>query len=84
MTIYAVVETLKVGFPSDSETVKSLGFKVGDRFEVERISVGRSSTEVYLKEFPSNCFNSVFFIFEEDGIPLDIFLDDRFNSYRYF
>ena len=84
MTIYAVVETTDAGFPSDSETVKSLGFKVGDKYEVESISVGRSSTEVYLEEFPSKCFNSVFFNFEEDGTPLDIFTDDRFNSYKYF
>lgn len=84
MTIYAVVETLKAGFPSNKETVESLGFKVGDKFEVESISVGQSSTGVYLKEFPSRCFNSVFFSFEEDGTPLDIFSDDRFNSYKYF
>ena len=84
MTIYAVVKTLKAGYLSDKELVKSLGFKVGDKFEVERVSVGRSSTEVYLEEFPSKCFNSVFFNFEEDGTPLDIFSDDRFNSYRYF
>lgn len=84
MSIYAIVKTTDAGFPSDSEAVKSLGFKVGDKFEVERISVGRSSTEVYLEEFPSKCFNSVFFNFEEDGTPLDIFSDDRFNSYKYF
>ncbi|QFP93547.1 hypothetical protein [Edwardsiella phage vB_EtaM_ET-ABTNL-9] len=84
MTIYATVKTLKAGFPSDKEAVKSLGFKVGDKFEVESISVGQSSTGVYLKEFPSRCFNSVFFNFEEDGTPLDIFSDDRFNSYKYF
>ena len=84
MTIYAVVKTLKAGYLSDKELVKSLGFKVGDKFEVERISIGRSSTEVYLEEFPSECFNSVFFNFEEDGTPLDIFTDDRFNSYKYF
>ena len=84
MTIYATVKTLKAGFPSDKEAVKSLGFKVGDKFEVESISVGQSSTGVYLKEFPSRCLNSVLFNFEEDGTPLDIFSDDRFNSYKYF
>lgn len=81
MVIIATVKTLKAGYPSDLETVKSLGFKVGDRFEVESISVGQSSTGVYLKEFPSKCFNSVFFNFEEDGTPLDIFSDDRFYTY---
>ena len=84
MTIYAVVKTLKAGYLSDKELVKSLGFKVGDKYEVESISIGRSSTEVYLKEFPSKCFNSVFFSFEEVGMPLNIFLDDRFNSYSSF
>ena len=81
MTIYAVVETLRAGYDCEEEMVKSLGFKVGDKFEVGCISMGGSSTSVYLKGFPSQSFNSVFFEFEENGEELDIYGDTRFNPY---
>lgn len=81
MTIYAVVKTLRAGYDCEEEMVKSLGFSVGDKFEVGCISMGGSSTSIQLKDFPDQSFNSVFFEFEEDGKELDIFEDKRFNPY---
>lgn len=81
MTIYAVVETLEAGYDCEEDMVKSLGFKVGDKFEVDYIGIGGSSTSIQLKEFPNQSFNSVFFEFKEDGKELDIFDDKRFNPY---
>ena len=81
MTIYAVVETLRAGYDCEEEMVKSLGFKVGDKFEVEDIDMGGSSTSIYLKDFPNQPFNSVFFEFEENGKELGIYDDTRFNPY---
>ena len=84
MTIYAVVETLRAGYDCEEEMVKSLGFKVGDKFEVEYIDMGGSSTSIHLKDFPNKPFNSVFFEFEENGNELDIYDDTRFNPYLDF
>ena len=81
MTIYAVVETLRAGYVCEEEMVKTLGFKVGDKFELECIDMGGSSTSIYLKDFPNHSFNSVFFEFEENGKELDIYSDTRFNPY---
>lgn len=84
MAIYAVVETLRAGYDCEEERVKSLGFKVGDKFEVDYIDMGGSSTSIYLKDFPNQAFNSVFFEFEENGEELDIYDDTRFNPYLDF
>lgn len=81
MTIYAVVETLIAGYDCEKELVKSLGFKEGDKFEVDYIDMGSSSTGIHLKDFPNQSFNSVFFEFEENGEELDIYDDTRFNPY---
>ena len=81
MTIYAVVETLIAGYDCEKEKVKTLGFKVGDKFEVEYIDMGGSSTSIYLKDFPNQPFNSVFFEFEENGKELDIYDNTKFNPY---
>ena len=81
MTIYAVVETLRAGYDCEEEVVKTLGFKVGDKFEVDYIDMDGSSTSIYLKDFPNQPFNSVFFEFEEGSKELDIYNDTRFNPY---
>lgn len=81
MTVYAIVSSLTSGHQDDQEQIKNLNFKVGDKFEVENISMGQSYTSLTLKEFPKQSFNSVNFDFEEDGKELDIFSDKRFNPY---
>ena len=54
MTICAVVKTLRAGYDCEEELVKSLGFKVGDKFEAEYIDMGGSSTSIHLRHFLTN------------------------------
>lgn len=84
MTVYAIVSSLTSGHESDQEQIKNLNFKIGDKFEVENISMGQSYTSLTLKEFPKQSFNSSNFSFEEDGKELNIFNDKRFNPYLSF
>lgn len=80
MTVYAIVRDLDCGYQGDRDQVAKAGFKVGDRFTLKGVSMGQSHTTVTLKGHPVG-FNSVFFDFEEDGEPLDIYRDARFNPY---
>ena len=80
MTVYAIVSELNCGYDHDKEMAKQAGFQIGDRFTVSDISMGQSSTSIRLKELAGG-FNSVFFRFEEDGAPLNIYSDHRFNPY---
>ena len=46
------------------------------------VDMGRSHTDVFLKETGKQYFNSVIFSFyEEDGTPIDIYNDKRFNPF---
>lgn len=68
----------------DKKYVKEVGLKVGERYEVEDVDMGQSSTSIYLKDIKGS-FNSVHFEFEENGKPIDIYDDPRYNPYlRYF
>lgn len=49
------------GYPSEKETVKKLGLKLGEVYTVKMTIVSQSSTSVYLEEFPCISFNSVHF-----------------------
>ena len=84
MTVYAIVSSLTSGHEGDQEQIKNLNFKVGDKFEVENISMVQSYTSLTLKEFPKQSFNSSNFSFEENGKELNIFNDKRFNPYLSF
>lgn len=53
---------------------------VGEEYEVESINMGSSHTSVQLKG-KHYLYNSVCFEFYENGKPLDIYEDRRFNSY---
>lgn len=80
MSIVAIVNTLEAGYDYQKDTMLKLGFKLNDRFNVESINMGQSSTSIYLKDYKES-FNSVFFKFEENNIELDIYSDPRFNPY---
>ena len=77
--IVAKVVTLDAGYNSEQIKVRELNWKIGDEFEVDDISVGGFHTDIILKGLGS--FNSVFFEIYEDGKPLNIFGDKRFNKY---
>ncbi len=68
------------GYPSDIEKSKKVGLVIGSDYPVSNISVGQSYTNVFLENFPG-AFNSVQFEFYEDGDPINIFCDRRFNPY---
>lgn len=56
------------------------GLEVGKEYEVRNISMGPSFTFVLLKDIIA-AVNSVCLKFYEDGKPLDIYKDARFNPY---
>ena len=70
------------GWDGDVEYAKKVGLKVGEKYEVECLFMGRSHTSIYLKDLKGD-FNSVQFDFEEDGIPIDIYDNPKYNPYYY-
>lgn len=49
-------------------------------YEVEQINMGQSYTSIYLK-WHKGAFNSIDFIFTENGQEIDIYKDKDFNPY---
>jgi hypothetical protein len=68
------------GWDVDVEYAKKVGLMVGEKYEVDYISMGQSNTSVYLKDI-KGVFNSVQFDFEEDGEPIDICDSPKYNPY---
>lgn len=54
--------------------------QVGQSYEVTQVLMGQSYTSIYLAGFPG-AFNSVQFDFLDNGEPVDIYRDARYNSY---
>ena len=79
--IIAKVVTLQAGYRAEQEEVEELGWNIDDEFEVKNISVGGWYTDVTLKGGSS--FNSCFFEFYEDGKPLNVYSDERFQKYKF-
>lgn len=63
--IVAVYSHPNNGYESDRKMCKDAGLVVGKEYEMSHISVGSSSSEVYLMEFPNKHFNSVHFDYYE-------------------
>ena len=55
-----VVATLDAGYICERDESVEL-FRIGEKYTVEFVEVGRSSSTVELKEFPEKKFNNVFF-----------------------
>lgn len=55
-----VVKTLDAGTDWQQRVMRSL-FKVGDVYTVDHVKVGGYYSEIALKEFPNEEFNTVFF-----------------------
>lgn len=67
------------GYTSDQEQVKP--YALGTIFEVEDVHMGQSHTSVHLSG-EKGSFNSIHFQFVDDeGLPVNIFKDPRFNPY---
>ena len=70
------------GWPSERGYAESKGLKVGERYEIEFVSMGGSYTSIYLKNI-DGVFNSVLFDFEEeDGTEVNIYKDARYSPYE--
>ena len=80
--LYAKFMYPDYGHDCDIEFAKKIGLKVGEKYEVEDLSMGGSHTSIFLKDV-NGVFNSVQFEFEEDGKPIDIFNSPKYNPYYY-
>ena len=80
MSVKAVFLYPENGTGCDQVKVQSCGLEVKKEYEVSNIVMGQSNTSVYLEGY-AGPFDSVHFEFLEDGKPLNIFRDPRFNPY---
>lgn len=80
MTLYATVKSLDVGYQHDREQFEKACLKLEDRFVVRNVSMGQSHTNILLEGFDVS-FNSVAFDYDEDGEPINIYEDARYNPY---
>lgn len=68
------------GTDNDKRKVADAGLVPGETYEVYDIDMGHWYTEVYLKGY-KGWFNSVHFVFYEDGKEFDIYNSLEYNIY---
>lgn len=79
--LYAICVCVDNGYPIDQEKLNKNNIEIGDRFKVEDVFMGQSSTRLALEGF-KDAFNSVHFKFEdESGSEVNIYRDPRYNPY---
>lgn len=78
--LYAIFTKPDAGYPGNGENAIKRGLEVGEKYEVTYISMGQSYTSIELAGIEDN-FNSILFDFEEDGTPVNIYGDPRYNPY---
>lgn len=78
--VRAILRHPNQGTEHDHETLKEAGLKEGESYAVEEIDMRRFHTYISLEGYKQS-FNSVNFDFEENGEPLDIYSDERYNPY---
>lgn len=81
--LYAQLTNPNAGYPHDQEAIKQLDPE--QQYQVERVSMGQSSTSVRLVGF-SGGFNSVNLTFSKKNsegvfVPHDIYRDPQYNPY---
>lgn len=67
------------GYDGDQKMCRE-NLTLGESYEVTYVSMGQSHTNIFLKGI-EGCFNTVNFDFYEDGKPINIFRDPRYNPY---
>ena len=77
--LWAEISSHSAGYDIDKARAKALG-EIGDRFEVDKVSMGGSSTSITLVGKTEH-YNSVNFNFLKDGIYHDIYNDPDYNPY---
>lgn len=78
--LYAKFMHPDYGYAHNQKQVQNAGLIIGMRYLVKDVDMGQSSTRIVLDGFLGH-FNSVHFEFDEDGVPIDIFRDARWNPY---
>ena len=79
--LYAKFMYPESGLDGDIKCAKEAKLEVGKRYVVEDVCMGGWFTDIFLEGI-NGCFNSVQFEFEEeDGFPVDIYNDRRYNLY---
>lgn len=78
--LYAIFMYPDNGRECNKKRASKVGLIVGEKYEVEGICIGSSSTSIFLKDIEGS-FNSVQFEFEEDGEFIDIFDSPKYNPY---
>ncbi len=68
------------GHDCDVKYAIAAGLKVGEKYEVEDLSMGQSYTSISLKDI-KGVFNSVQFDFYEDKQSVDIYRNPKYNPY---
>lgn len=81
--LYAKFMYPDYGHDCDVKHAIKVGLKVGEKYEVEDLSMGQSHTSIFLKDI-EGVFNSVQFEFEEDDKPVDIYRSPKYNGYLYY
>ena len=81
--LYAKFMYPDYGHDCDVESAKKAGLKVGEKYEVEDLSMGGYYTSIWLKGI-DEIFNSVQFDFYEDEQPIDIYRSPKYNAYLYY
>ena len=79
--LYAKFVEPDAGMKYDPERCKKAGLKVGERYRVSHVNMSGWYTDIYLEDHGKFSFNSVHFEFDEDGEPIDIYRDPRYNPY---
>lgn len=81
MRLFAKVVTLNGGYDGDKEKIRNSGYKIGDMFEVEYVSMGQSYTTIVDKK-DGEGYNSVYFEFyDSNGDEVDIYRNPYYNPY---
>lgn len=81
--LYAKFVRPDCGYEDEIKTSLEL-LKVGHKYKVEFVSIGRSYSNIHLAGF-NHIFNSFQFDFEdENGLSVDIYEDPKYNPYLNF
>jgi hypothetical protein len=78
-TIYALLTHPENGYPSDVDNAKNL--KSDTYYEVERVSMSQSHTNIFLKDIKGGFSSVQFYFYDKDKNPIDIYSMPEFNHY---
>ena len=82
--LYAIFTNPEAGYDGDGECAIRKGLKVGEKYLVTYVGMGQSYTGIGLEGIEGS-FNSILFKFkDENGVPVNIYRDPKYNPYMSF